>query len=452
MVHKYRLALGRRVLRLLLISGYPFAVPSVARAEPPANVELGLSAPFDRETLVRLVVARNPSVLGAGQRARATDVAADAEGRLPPPQVMGQIWQAPLSRPYAVGDSQMIMIGVSQAFPAPGSSDAREAARHQDARVEEAVAAERARQVAREAEHAFADYVEAAGGHRIHSAHQDVARRVLAVAQGRQAAGGALTEVAQAEVELARVQADLMTDAARMDTARAKINALLGRDPSSPLGLPVEGEPRVSAWTRDRTLATARSSRPELRAANARQEAKKFELRAAEREATWPSFSLGVSYFAPTTFAPFNGYGLNAALALPWLWSGEGLRRDAQKQYLAAARTEIEGVRIQIDAEVVTAESNARAAAQRLQVEQERVLPATRRAFDLAWGGYESGRTDLVTLLAARRSVVDAEHDVVMSRAALDHALADLDAAVGVPVPRRPLAPLGADGEEANHG
>jgi outer membrane protein TolC len=319
--------------------------------------------------------------------------------------------------------------------------------------LEEATAAERARQVAREAEHAFADYVEAAAGHRIHSAHQDVARRVLSVAQGRHTAGGALIDVAQAEVELARVQADLMTDGARMETARAKINALLGRSPSARLGLPAEGEPLVSAWTRDMTLAAARSSRPELRAAAAQQEAKRFEVRAAEREATWPSVSLGVSYFAPTTVVPFNGYGLNAGLSLPWMWSGERLRRDAQREYLTAAATEIEGARIQIDAEVVTAESNARAAALRLQVERERVLPATKRAFELAWGGYESGRTDLLTLLAARRAVVDAEHEVVMSRAALDHALAELDAAVGVPVPRRPLGPL-AEGEEgeADHG
>ncbi len=175
-------------------------------------------------------------------------------------------------------------------------------------------------------------------------------------------------------------------------------------------------------------------------------------LRAAEREATWPSFSLGVSYFAPTTFMPFNGYGVNAAMSLPWLWGGADRRRDAQRQYAAAATTEIDGVRVQIDADVVTAESSVRAAALRLQVLRERVLPATKRAFDLAWGGYESGRTDLLTQVAANRSVVEAEHDVVMSRALLDHALADLDAAVGAPVPRQPLGPLVAGGGEASHG
>jgi cobalt-zinc-cadmium efflux system outer membrane protein len=451
MVAQRRPARGWPPVSLSFVFVCTFVVPFGASAEPQA-ADATLSGSLDRATLVTRVVAHNPSVRSAQERARAVAMIADADGRLPPPEVAGQVWQVPFSRPYAVRDSQMIMFGVSQTLPAPGSLGAREDARRQDARADEAMAAERARQVAREAEHVFAEYVEAAAGHRIHSAHQEVARRVLAVAQRRQSAGGALTEVTLAEVQLAQVQADLMTDAARFDTARARINTLLGRPPSAPLGPPVEGDPMIPAWSQDVIVETARRLRPELRAASAQEEGKRDELRAAEREATWPSFSLGVSYFAPTTLMPFNGYGVNAAMSLPWLWGAADRRRDARKQYVAAATTEIDGMRIQIDADVVTAESNVRAAALRLQVLRERVLPATKRAFDLAWGGYESGRTDLLTLLTANRSVVEAEHDVVMARALLDHALADLDAAVGGPVPRRPLGSLPARWEEAGHG
>jgi outer membrane protein TolC len=198
---------------------------------------------------------------------------AEADGSLPPPELAGQVWQVPFTRPYAWGDSQMIMVGVSQSFPAPGSLAAKEAARRQESVVGQAMATERARQVAREAEHAFADYVEAAARHRIHVGHEEIARRVLSVAQGRQAGGGALTEVVQAEAELARVQADVVTDAARLETARVRINALLAREPDAPLGPPIEGEPMIAAWTRGEVLAKARELRPELRAAQAEKEA-----------------------------------------------------------------------------------------------------------------------------------------------------------------------------------
>ena len=42
-------------------------------------------------------------------------------------------------------------------------------------------------------------------------------------------------------------------------------------------------------------------------------------------------------------------------------------------------------------------------------------------------------------MLRARQAVVDTEMEIVMARALLDHALADLDWAVGVPLPRTPL-------------
>jgi outer membrane protein TolC len=81
-------------------------------------------------------------------------------------------------------------------------------------------------------------------------------------------------------------------------------------------------------------------------------------------------------------------------------------------------------------------------------------LPASKRSFEAVWGGYETARTDMLTLLMARRAVVDIESDMIVARASLDHALAELDATVGSEVPRRPLGPLdpAALGEGADHG
>jgi outer membrane protein, heavy metal efflux system len=92
-----------------------------------------------------------------------------------------------------------------------------------------------------------------------------------------------------------------------------------------------------------------------------------------------------------------------------------------------------------VDAEVVTAESKARSAAYRLQVLRDRTLPASRRSFDVAQAGFESGRTDLMTVLDTRRSVVDVENEIAIARADLDHALTDLEAAVGTEIPLIPL-------------
>jgi outer membrane protein TolC len=365
---------------------------------------------------------------------------------------MVQVWQVPIDRPLAFKDAQMIMVGVEQAFPAPGSLGAREDAGRAEARAEEAMASERARLIVRDADHAFTDYAEASARHRVHLAHEQIAARMTEVARARHAAGGGLSEVTQAELELARMEADVATDAARVDASRARINALTARASNAPLGAPIDEGPQVPGWPLDTLVAKAHELRPELRAAVAVKDAKGLALRAADREATWPSFRLGALYFAPTNPMPQHGYGVNASVSLPWLWGAADKRRDAERDLAASAASNVDGVRIQVDGEVLGAEAAVRSARARLVVLEARALPAAKRAFDAAWAGYEGVRADLGSLLLARRGVVDVESDIVAARAALDHALADLDAAVGGPVPRVPLVASDAGGAAAGGG
>ena len=412
-------------------------------ASEPAASDAAFANGVDRVGLVRAAVGRSPSVRAA----------LEAKSRLPPPTAMVQIWQVPLAKPYAVGDAQMAMLGLEQEFPAPGARGEREAAKADLAREGDAMAADRARLVARDAEHAFADYAEATTRHRIHLAHSDVDARMLRVAQARQSTGGSVVEIARIEAELARSQADVATDEARQEAARVRINALLGRDLAAPLGPPLEGPPEVPAWDAATLVAKARAARPELKGARAAQDAEARELAAAEREAAWPSFKIAGLYFAPVGPMPAHGYGVNASMTLPWLWGAASARRDVEREKLEAAGSEVEAQRLAVDVDVATAAATTKSAARRLAILTTRAKPAAQRAYDVAWDGYESGRADLGGALVAERAVVDIDLELVMARATLEHALADLDAAAGEPVPRVPLASLAASAPSGgDHG
>ena len=421
-----------------LFAFVPLVLVSPSARAQDAVREARLAEPLTLDLVVRAAIARNPTITAAHQRAIATQLAARAEGALPPPEAMVQVWQVPLAKPYAL-DSQMIMFGVSQAIPAPGSLAAREEARVASSRVDEAMAQDRARIVARDAAHAFADYAESSARHRIHRDHLAIARRMLDLARARQAAGGALTDVTQAEVDEARTEADVLTDATLVESARARINALLARPLDAPLGPAVESEPRVPAWSLAELVAHAHAARPELRAAGAEHEARRLDERAASREATWPSFSVAALYFAPTQAVPEHGYGFSASMSLPWLWGAADRKRAAAHASEVAAASSAQGASIAVDGELATAMANARSSAQRLTVLKARALPATQRAYEAAWSGFESGRRDVTLALQAERAVVDTNEQIVMAHAALDHAMADLEAAVGESIPRKAL-------------
>ena len=83
-----------------------------------------------------------------------------------------------------------------------------------------------------------------------------------------------------------------------MDTARSRINGLLLRDPAAPLGAPEPSEPRTVAQSDVELISKAQANRPEPKTARAKTALRLTESRVSEREASWPMFSVGASYFA----------------------------------------------------------------------------------------------------------------------------------------------------------
>jgi outer membrane protein, heavy metal efflux system len=431
----------------------PLASPCAAEADAPMagvrNAEKArvtitdarLQDAIDRRTIQRAAIERNPAVRASEQRATALKTMAKAEGGLPPPELMGQAWQVPFSRPTAF-DSQMVMLGVTQSFPAPGVLAAKEQATAAQASEELAMASDKARMIMREAGRVFSDYLESSERYRLQRAQREIARHLVAVAEARHASGGALIDLTRAHVELARIQADVLSDATLIKSAKARLNALLAREPAAPLGAPAQTEPMVPDWAPSALLAKAQEVRPEIKQAQAQAEAREHAARAAEREATWPSLALGALYFPPTTAMPHHGYGVSASVSLPWLWGALGRRSQAESELARAASTNVAAARIPVGAQVVGAEAVAQTAALRVQVLRERALPASQRSFDVARAGFETGRTDLTAVLDARRAVFDVEREIIVARSDLDRALTDLEAAVGTEVPLRPLGKL----------
>jgi outer membrane protein TolC len=419
------------------------SVPAVAGAEPrPAPVpsaaseEASLAGPLERERVVRIALSRNPGLRGGHARAAGMRLMGEADSRMPAPEAEVQVWQVPMSRPWALQDSNMVMVTVKQPIPAPGSLSAKAQARSREAELEEAMVAERERELRREVQLALADYQEAAARHAVHLEHKATVDRVAAVARARYASGGALTEVTQAEVEAARIEVDLAQEHAKLGAARAMLNGLLLRAADAPLGAPPAMAGETAAEPLAELLAAARSLRPELRTAQARHAAREAELRVSEREAAWPMLSVGATYFPPTNNMPMHGYGVSLSSTLPWLWGKARAEARAGRQNAAAVQHDIQDAAARVSTDVSTRSAAVQVATRRLEVLRERALPAANRAWQAAAAGYESGRTEVLMLLMARTSIVEIEVDVVEAKAMLEQALVQLEWAVGRPVKR----------------
>ncbi len=439
-----RLLLTRQGPGMLCCAALLLSRPALADAggtetDGPAASDDALSRTIDRAILVREALARNPGLKAGAARVRAMQAMSHAEGKLPDPEVMFQTWQVPLAHPLSLVDSQMIMTGVTQTIPAPGSLSGRAEARDHAATAEEAVLADRARELVRDVQHAYADLTEAVALHHTHVGHHGVAARLEAAARARQAGGGPLDDVVQAELGVARLDADVASEAASITRAKARLNGFLSRPYDAPLADPEPGGPETTSMTPEALVQLAARTRPDLRAASAREDSERAALASAEREASLPSFTVGAYYFAPTNLMPINGYGVSASMSLPWIWRGNAGKAESQRATAQASQFDVADARQRIGVDIGTAYATVQAAAARLRALQSGALPAARRALDATFATYASGRGDLLGVVRAQQAVVDTEMDSAQARASLDHALADLDWGVGTLVPRVPF-------------
>jgi cobalt-zinc-cadmium efflux system outer membrane protein len=215
-----------------------------ATAEPSAvssdsgNPEPSGGAPLTRERLVRSVLERSPALLVERTRAETVRREGRAAARLPSPTISAEVAEIPLSQPWAVQDARMVRLGFEQMFPPSGVREAMSEAKRAEAEAVEAARRMSSRELARDAEHAFADYFEAVSMAEAHGRHHQASSQVLALTQARIAAGGSLTDVAQAEREVEMVAAEMLDAEAQVEVARARLNGLLLRPAQAPLGPP----------------------------------------------------------------------------------------------------------------------------------------------------------------------------------------------------------------------
>ena len=262
---------------------------------------------------------------------------------------------------------------------------------------------------------------------------RDVSARLRDAAQARFEAGAApRLEVMQAELGVARAEADLDLAEAGRAAALAELNALFDRPAAVALVLaPAEASgPRLPSP--EEAVATAAAGNTELQAAEREVaiEQRRLSLFKAERLPA-PVLSVGAVFDAPGEFDVGGRAALSLAVPLFSRNQGEiagSLVRSSQAQLRRAS------LRREVEARAHAA--LGRAAAQRARAESYRktLLPTATEIEALAEESYRLGRAGLLSVLDAQRALRDVRAEATAARLAEQSALADLEDVLGGPI------------------
>jgi outer membrane protein, heavy metal efflux system len=405
-----------------------------ALMDGPMTMQAGSAAAMTLEEAERIALAANPQIAVAVRRVAVARAHLPVAGALDDPQAMYRGWGVPLQKPWDFNAAQN-MLSLSQTLPGGNKRALRTNVAESDVDQARANLAAARLDVEVRVRKAFDDLLLVQDELRIHTDHVGLARQAIEAARIKYAVGNVpQQDMLKAQVALTALAAHMIRFGRDESVARARLNALLGRDPAAPLT--VQGRhavlgplPAIETLERE-----ALAGRPDLAAAQAAAQRSHREQTLAKR-AYAPDFTVAAGYMLmPTGSDTRNNYMVEGSMNLPWL---NRRKHDAEIAEAAAKATEQ-------DAELAALRNTAREqigeafaealAAQRLALlYHDQLRPQAEATLKSSVIAYENNKASFLDLLDSQMAVVDIDVEWIDAVGDFDERLADLELATGIP-------------------
>jgi outer membrane protein, heavy metal efflux system len=262
---------------------------------------------------------------------------------------------------------------------------------------------------------------------------RDLANRVRDTAQARFDSGDApRLEVVQADLALATAENEATASESGAVAARAKLNALLGQPLDTVQSLTTSAD-AASPVVASAAMEIARTRSSELAVLDRRIEEQRLKVALAQ--------SLRVPDLTPSATLTHDaepeftyGWRVGVALTLPIFTTHKAgvLVEQATLDQLIAER---QAAIVRINGDVTAAATLAEAQRTAYLRYRDRILPRAEEVQRLAQDSYQLGQTGIVALLQALQASRDVRLRSLDSISQFQSALADLERAVGAPLP-----------------
>ena len=330
--------------------------------------------------------------------------------------------------PNKVGETRYTLM---QMLPAWGKRDLRRDVANADVQQATARAAAAWTELSMRIKTSYARYYLAAGNERLTREILELMARVEQIAQARYAGGlVAQQDAIRAQLEQTGMRSELIMQDSEKRQVRARLNALLAREPAAPLAEPAALRPLPPAGALDVSALAqrARANNPQLLAEDAR-------VRGAEknRELTrrnrYPDVTLGLS---PTQMGSrITSWGLMVEVNIPLQQDTRRSQEAEAAAMLNAARSKSEALANQLvgDLGENLAALDAARRAEALVTNQS--LPQSELSLRSALAAYENGKLDFTALLEAQRQIRKTRLDRLKAQVEAQMRLAEIERIVG---------------------
>lgn len=456
---KYRISVARQWLIATVIATAIMAtnlyMPSQAFALDKEE-DFGPKRPLVLKELLKAADRKNPGIKSARERSLAMNERVSPAGALPDPMLMLGFKNLPVDS-FALDKDPMtgIMIGAKQKFPFPGKRPLMKKIASWEARAAEKNIRNVRNKVAMQVKTAYFSLTYRHKAIDITKENQEILRGFIRIAETKYSVGAGLQQdVLKAQVELSILADKLLRLEKQLTDTRVKINALLNRAPSSPLGRP-EGLPRYKKlpYSDEDLEKMAKENNPILKAIEDMIRSSNAGVRYARRN-YYPDFSLSLGYMfregverMPTSDTDLVTLNLDVSLPV--------FLRKKQAPRLREASAKLESLKSAFTGTVDTlfrkiGEEYARLSRDEAQMIlfDEGIIPQASQSLKSASVGYQVNKVDFLTLLDNQIKLFNFELELERVKSDREIAIASLEYLVGEDLKKEAIINLLEDGED----
>lgn len=386
----------------------------------------GAAVPLD--AVVVYAREHNREIGAAAQRWEAAKQVPPQVSAYEDPVIAWTEWNTP--RTLDITRAETTIFGISQRIPFPGKLSLK------------GTIAEREADIAREALHAKVQDVLA----RVKAAYYDIylTWQTLGVYEEDKRLVDQFTEIAlskyrlgevsqsdvlRAQVEQARLVNLLTIQKLKIETANARLNALLHRPPEALLGVPIGPVGFTLPYTLDELLAMATTARPDLKARDLAIARDGQKLNLASKQ-YYPDFQLRFDRFI--RFKQSDDFGLMASLTFPLAFKSKYDAGMAQAQAdLRASQEDYQATKDQVFFQIKDALVEVETQRALVVLLRDTHIPQAEQSLEASNAGYQTATVDFLSLIDSLRVLEDFRLALFRAMADFEKRWAELERVVG---------------------
>lgn len=380
-------------------------------------------------SLIEEAKRNNPEIAAYQKRVKAKEHRAYVEGVLDDPQLKVEIEDLPKDRPFNIGDAMQTRYTFSQMLPFPGKLSLRQKAAKKEVLMAESEARNKELEVIAMLKEAYFDYAYISESIKTTEEVREILSQMTEIAQIRYSTNQASQQdVIKAQLELTMINNELIYLKAERNVAAAKINSILNRDASSPLGEPEDIKAYRINVRPDELIRTAIEKNPLLKAMEYDIQARDAEVE-LNRKNYYPDFMVGAAPIQRD--GRLDSWDLMFGINIP-IWRSKYDNQVSE----AAANVEVLKSKLKTEQNVKTFEVkesfiNVEAADRVRDLYETGLLPQAEISFQSAMANYQTGRVDFLTMLDSERALKKTRIEYLKSIVDYRKNIALLEKAVG---------------------